>query len=128
MGKENWELTLLRRVAQRCKEATSQEHPGVVMGERVECDEGLARDYIVLTLEKNGDLKGYKFIETATTFLTPTKAKRYTDILMSGRYLGIVVPRHSRDRAVMFRSQFGDRNLANPAFFVYDEYGDVTSL
>ncbi len=98
------------------------------MAERVEYDERLAKDYIVITLEKDGDVRGYDFIETASTFLTPGKAKRYTEILRKGQYLGIVVPGHSRDRALALRSQFRDKDLMNPTFFVYDQYGDIILL
>ena len=128
MGKREWELTLLRRVAQKCKEGIALEHPGVFAGEKIETDETLAKEYIVLTLMKGGDVKGYEFIETGSTFLTEAKAERYMNILKRGYYLGIVVPGHARDRALVLRSRFRVKALTNPAFFVYDEYGDISRL
>lgn len=122
------ELTLLRTVTQKRKEAIVQEHPGILTREKVETDETLAMVYVVITLKKDGEVMGYEFIENASTFQIEAKAKRYTDILKEGHYLGIVVPGQSRDRALGLRSQFRDKELMNPAFFVYDEDGDVSRL
>jgi hypothetical protein len=128
VGKRVLELTLLRTVTQKRKEAIVQEHPGILAREKIETDETLVMVYVVITLKKGEEVMGYEFIENASTFMIEAKAKRYTDILKEGHYLGIVVPGQSRDRALGLRSQFRDKELMNPAFFVYDEYGDITGL
>jgi len=122
------ELTLLRMVTQKRKEAIAQEHPGISAWEKIETDETLGMEYAVITLKQGGEVMGYEFIENASTFLIEAKAKRYTDILKEGHYLGIVVPGQSRDRALGLRSQFRDKKLMNPAFFVYDENGNINRL
>jgi uncharacterized protein YuzE len=128
VGKREEELSLLRRVTQKRKEAIAQEHPGIFAMEKIETDETLAMEYVLITLKKDGEVMGYEFIENPSTFLIEAKAKRYTDILKRGYYLGIVVPGQSRDRALALRSQFREKELMNPAFFVYDEYGDISRL
>ena len=128
MGKRECELTLLCEVAQKRKEAIAQENPGIFAREKIETDETLREEYVVVTLIKGKEVKGYEFIETASTFLIEVKAERYTDILKRGYYLGIVVPGQSRDRALMLRSQFQDKELMNPAFFVYDDDGNINPV
>jgi hypothetical protein len=128
VGKREEELALLRRVTQKRKEAIAQEHPAIFATEKIETDETLAMEYVVITLKQGGEVMGYEFIETASTFLTEGKAERYTDILKEGHYLGIVVPGQSRDRALGLRSRFRDKELMNPAFFVYDEDGNISRL
>jgi hypothetical protein len=128
VGKRECELTLLCELAQKRKEAIAQEHPGIFTREEIETDETLRTEYVVIKLIKDKEVNGFEFIETASTFLTEAKAKRYTDILKRSNYLGIVVPAHKRDRALVLRSQFRDKELMNPAFFIYDEGGDINPL
>ncbi len=125
MGKKECELTSLCKIAQKRKEEIAREYPEIFAREKIETDETLGMEYVVITLTKGGEVKGFEFIENASTFLTEAKAKRYTDILKRGYYLGIVAPAHARDRVLMLRSRFRDKELMNPAFFVYDEYGNI---
>jgi hypothetical protein len=128
VGKRECELTSLCKIAQKRKEEIAREHPEVFAREKIETDETLRMEYVVITLRKGGEVKGFEFIENASTFLIEAKAERYTDILKKRHYLGIVVPGQARDHIMVLRSQFRDKELMNPAFFVYDEYGNINRV
>jgi hypothetical protein len=128
VGKRECDLTSLCEIAQKRKEEIAREYPEVFATEKIETDETLGMEYVVVTLRKGGEVKGFEFIENASTFLTEAKAKRYVDILKRGYYLEIVVPAHTRDRVLVLRSQFRDKELMNPVFFVYDELGNMNRV
>ncbi|MDD1768895.1 MAG: hypothetical protein LUQ55_02810 [Methanomassiliicoccales archaeon] len=128
MGTRECELTGLCEIAQKRKEEIAREYPDVFATEKMETDETLGMEYVVVTLRKDGEVKGFEFIENASTFLTESKAERYVDILKRGYYLEIVVPAHTRDHVSVLRSQFRDKELMNPVFFVYDEHGNINRV
>jgi hypothetical protein len=128
MGKRECELTNLCKIAQKRKEEIAREHPEIFAKEKIETDETLGAEYVVITLREGGEIKGFEFVENASTFLIEAKAERYTDILKKRHYLGIVVPGQARDHIMVLRSQFRDKELMNPAFFVYDEAGNINHV
>jgi hypothetical protein len=128
VGKREYDLTDLYKIAQKRKEEIAREHPEVFAIEEIETDETPGVEYVVITLRAGGEVKGFEFVENASTFLTEAKAERYTDILKKRQYLGIVVPGQARDHIMVLRSQFRDKELINPEFFVYDEAGNINRV
>lgn len=128
MGKKECELIYLCKIAQKRKEEIAREHPEILAREKIETDETLGMEYVVITLRQGGEVKGFEFIENAATFLSEAKAERYTDILKNRYYLGIVAPGQTRDRLLVLRSQLRDKELVNPAFFVYDDCGNINPV
>jgi len=128
MSNGECEMMRLCKVAHKRKEQMVNETPLLFVGMKIETDYVLEKEYVVITLKEGGEKRGVEFIENDSTFFTVAKARRYVDILRRGLYLGIVVPERSFDLVLGLKSMLRNQELRNPAFFVYDEAGNVKTV
>ncbi|MDD1773165.1 MAG: hypothetical protein LUQ14_00895 [Methanomassiliicoccales archaeon] len=128
MSNGECEMMRLCKAAHKRKEQMVNETPLLSVGMKIETDSALDKEYVVITMKEGGEERGVEFIENDSTFFTEAKARRHVDILKKGLCLGIVVPERSFDLVLGLKSMLRNQELRNPAFFVYDEAGNVKTV
>jgi len=62
-------MTLLCRVAQNRKNQIAAENPRCSIMEKIETDETLGTEFVVITLKEGGEDRGFECVESGATFL-----------------------------------------------------------